>query len=270
MTAATATAVDVTLGIVLVLFAVGLVAGWIDAVVGGGGLVQLPALLLVPGISAVQALATNKVGSIAGTTVSSVTYLRRVRPDRSATFPAAGLALVGAVAGAMLAAFLPEHILRPAILIVLVGVAVFTLVKPTLGQEARLRFPPDSAAHHSTAWALGFVVGVYDGALGPGTGSFLVIGFVALIGFSFLQASASSKIVNWATNLGALLFFIPAGHVVWPLGLAMAVGNLLGGYIGARTAIRLGSGFVRVVFILVVGGMVLSMGWSMLSGALGN
>ncbi|HLS32697.1 MAG TPA: TSUP family transporter, partial [Brevibacterium sp.] len=116
MTAATATAVDVTLGIVLVLFAVGLVAGWIDAVVGGGGLVQLPALLLVPGISAVQALATNKVGSIAGTTVSSVTYLRRVRPDRSATFPAAGLALVGAVAGAMLAAFLPEHVLRPAIL----------------------------------------------------------------------------------------------------------------------------------------------------------
>ena len=269
MTTAAGSAIEVTLGLILLLFAVGLLAGWIDAVVGGGGLVQLPALLLVPGISAVQALATNKVGSIAGTTVSSLTYLRRVTPDRSATFPAAGLALVGAVVGAMLAALMPEEVLRPAILTVLVAVAVFTLMKPSLGAEARLRFPPDSAAHHTTAWALGFFVGIYDGALGPGTGSFLVIGFVALIGFSFLQASASSKVINWATNLGALLFFVPAGHVVWSLGLAVALGNLMGGYIGARTAIHLGSGFVRVVFIVVVGAMVLSMGWSMLAGALG-
>lgn len=261
--------IEVTVGLVLLLLAVGLVAGTIDAVVGGGGLIQLPALLLVPGISAVQALATNKVGSIAGATVSSLTYLRRVRPDRSATFPAAGFALIGAVLGAMLASMVPEALFRPVILVVLVGVAAFTLLKPTLGQEAKLRFPPDSAAHHSTAWVLGFVVGVYDGVLGPGTGSFLVIGFVALIGFSFLQASASTKIVNWATNLGALLFFVPAGHAVWPLGLALAVGNLTGGYIGARAAIRLGSGFVRIVFVVVVGAMVLSMGWSMLSTVLG-
>lgn len=262
--------IEVTVGLLLLLFAVGLVAGTIDAVVGGGGLIQLPALLLVPGISAVQALATNKVGSIAGATVSSLTYLRRVTPDKSATFPAAGFALVGAVLGAMLASLVPEALFRPIILVVLVGVAVFTLLKPTLGQEAKLRFPPDSAAHHSTAWVLGFVVGIYDGVLGPGTGSFLVIGFVALVGFSFLQASASTKIVNWATNLGALLFFVPAGHAVWPLGLALAAGNLMGGYIGARAAIRLGSGFVRIVFVVVVGAMVLSMGWNMLSGVLGG
>ncbi|WP_291792410.1 TSUP family transporter, partial [Brevibacterium sp.] len=108
-------------------------------------------------------------------------------------------------------------------------------------------------------------LGVYDGVRGPGTGSFLVSGLVALIGFSFLQASASGKIVNWATNLGALLFFVPAGHVIWPLGLAVAVGNITGGWLGARTAIRLGSGFVRIVFIVVAGLLVLTMGWDMLS-----
>ena len=271
LAAATAGAGDqadirVTLGLVLLLLAVGLVAGTVDAVVGGGGLIQLPALLLVPGISAVQALATNKLGSIAGTAMSSATYLRRITPDRSATLPAAGLALLGAVLGAMLAAIVPEALFRPIILLVLVAVAVFTLLKPSLGQEAQLRFPPDSAAHHGLAWTLGFLVGIYDGVLGPGTGSFLVIGVVALVGFSFLQATASAKLINLATNLGALLFFVPAGHVVWSLGLALATGNLVGGYLGARIAIRFGSGFVRIVFIVVVGALVLSMGWDVLSG----
>ncbi|WP_051298039.1 TSUP family transporter [Brevibacterium album] len=260
--------VEVTLGLVLLLLAAGLVAGWLDAVVGGGGIIQLPALLLVPGITPVQALATNKVGSIAGTTVSAATYLRRVSPDKSAALPAAGLALVGAVLGAMLATVVPEAVFRPVILVVIVGVALFTLLKPSLGAEAMLRYPPDSKRHHATAWALGFCVGVYDGVLGPGTGSFLVIGFVALLGFSFLQASASGKVVNWATNLGALLFFVPAGHVVWPLGLAVAAGNIAGGWLGARTAIRLGSGFVRIVFIVVASLLVLTLGWDLLASVL--
>lgn len=261
-----ATGVSVTVGLLLLLLAVGLVAGTIDAVVGGGGLIQLPALLLVPGMSAVQALATNKAGSVAGAAMSSATYLRRVRPDKSATLPAAGFALLGAVLGAMLAAIVPEALFRPVILVVLVAVGAFTLLKPALGQEAQLRFPPDSAAHHGLAWALGFVVGVYDGVLGPGTGSFLVIGLVALVGFSFLQATASAKIINFATNVGALLFFIPAGHVVWPLGLALAAGNLTGGYLGARLAIRLGSGFIRIVFVVVVAAMILTMGRDVLHG----
>jgi uncharacterized membrane protein YfcA len=260
--------VEVTAGLLLLLLAAGMLAGWLDAVVGGGGIIQLPVLMLVPGISPVQALATNKVGSIAGTTVSAVTYLRKVKPDKSAALPAAALALVGAVLGAMLATVVPEALFRPLILVVIVGVALFTLLKPSLGAEAMLRFPPDSVRHHATAWGLGFVVGVYDGVLGPGTGSFLVIGLVALLGFSFLQASASGKIVNWATNLGALLFFVPAGHVIWPLGLAVAVGNITGGWLGARTAIRLGSGFVRIVFIVVAGLLVLTMGWDMLSAVL--
>ncbi len=255
-----------TLLILLVL--AGALAGWIDAVVGGGGLIQLPVLMLLPGISAVQALATNKVGSIAGTTASATTYLRRVRPDKSAALPAAGFAVIGAVIGAKIASSMAEALFRPIIVLALVAVGIFTLLKPALGTEARLRFGEHSKRHHAVAWLLGFGVGVYDGALGPGTGSFLVIGFVALIGFSFLQASAAAKIVNWATNFGALLFFIPAGHVVWQAGLAVAAGNVAGGFIGARTALRFGSGFVRTVFIGVLTVLVVTLGWQTISGLL--
>lgn len=256
--------VELSLGIIGLLLLAGLVAGWIDAVVGGGGLIQLPALLLVPGMSAVQALATNKVGSIAGTTASSITYLRKVRPDKSVVIVGALSALCGAVLGATIASIVPEWLFRPIILAALVGVGVFTLLKPALGAEAQLRFAEQPVKHHGVSWMLCFTVGVYDGALGPGTGSFLVIGFVALIGFSFLQASASAKVVNWATNFGALLFFVPTGHVVWQAGLAIAVGNMTGGIIGARTAIKRGSGFVRVVFIVVLGILIVSLGWQTL------
>ncbi|MYM20361.1 TSUP family transporter [Brevibacterium sp. 5221] len=258
--------VPLTLGILALLVLAGLLAGWIDAVVGGGGLIQLPVLLLVPGMSPIQALATNKLGSIAGTAASATTYLRRVAPDKSAALPAAVCALAGAVLGAKLASLVPEAAFRPLILAVLVGVGAFTLAKPALGTEARLRFGEHSKRHHAVAWLLGGVVGIYDGALGPGTGSFLVIGFVALLGFDFLQASATAKIVNLATNLGALLFFVPAGHVVWQAGLAVAAGNVAGGVIGAKTAIRFGSGFVRAVFICVLAILVLTLGWQWIAG----
>ena len=113
--------------------------------------------------------------------------------------------------------------------------------------------------------AVGFLIGIYDGALGPGTGSFLVFALVGLLGYAFLEATAKAKIVNLATNFGALAVFIPGGHVMWRLGLIMAAANLVGGYIGARTAVARGSGFVRVVFIVVVGAFVTKLGWSMLA-----
>lgn len=253
------TAIELTPLVLALLVGGGLVAGWVDAVVGGGGLIQLPVLLLVPGITPVQAVATNKIGSIVGTTASAVTYLRKVRPDKSVTIPGAVFALCGAVVGAKLATLLPAEALKPIIVVVLIAVGVFTLVKPTMGVEAQLRWGTSSKRHHTFGWLLGLLVGVYDGALGPGTGSFLVIGLVAILGFSFLQASASAKVMNWCTNLGALLFFIPTGHVVWAAGLAVAVGNLLGGIIGANTAIKLGSGFVRIVFIVVLAVLIVTL-----------
>lgn len=258
--------IDVTLTMLLGLLAAGALAGWVDAVVGGGGLIQLPALLLVPGMTPVQAVATNKVGSIAGTTASALTYLRTIRPDRSATIPAAASAFLGAIGGAKLATLVPSGAYTPIILLALIGVGVFTVLNPSLGTDVTLRFGETSKRHHALSWLIGLVIGVYDGVLGPGTGSFLVIAFVGVIGFSFLQASATAKVINWATNFGALVYFVPDGQVVWALGLVVAIGNVAGGIFGARTALKKGSGFVRVIFVIVVSAMILRLGYDLTTG----
>lgn len=251
------------LGLVLLLLA-GFTAGWVDAVVGGGGLIQLPALLLVPGISPVQALATNKVGSIMGTSVSALTYYRRVGPDLRTAAPMALAALAGAFGGAVLAAQIPAELFTPIILVVLLGVAGWTIARPKIGATTDLRW--SGRGHHLAAAALGLVIGAYDGLLGPGTGTFLVISLVSVLGYAFLPASALAKIVNFATNAGALMFFVPHGAVLWGLGLALGVANLTGGYLGARMAVARGSGFVRVVFLVVVLALITRLGWDVLTG----
>ena len=234
-------------------------AGWVDAVVGGGGLIQIPALLLgFPQASPVQILATNKLGSICGTSVSSVTYYRRVRPDLRTVVPLALLAFGGSLVGALLASRLSREAFNPIILVVLIGVGLYTLLQPGIGRETELRF--SGHRHLLAATGVGFLIGVYDGALGPGTGSFFVFALVALLGYAFLQASAKAKIANFATNLAALVIFVPAGAVMWKVGLLMGLGNLIGGYFGARTAVAQGAGFVRVVFAIVVGAFIVKIG----------
>ncbi|MGC5615421.1 TSUP family transporter [Georgenia sp. Z1491] len=252
---------EIDLTVLLLLALAGLAAGWVDAVVGGGGLIQLPALLLVPGMSPLAAVATNKVGSIMGTTVSSITYYRRVHVDLRTALPMAGAALLAAVGGAAIASSIPEQAFTPIILGACVAVLVYTVARPSVGRDNALRLT--GRRHLAAACAIGAVIGMYDGVLGPGTGSFLVISLVGLLGYAFLQASGIAKIVNLATNLGALLFFVPAGHVVWAAGLAVGVGNLAGGYLGARTAVARGSGFVRVVFVVVVSVLVVRLGRQM-------
>lgn len=246
---------DPSLEVIALLGLAGFLAGWVDAVVGGGGLIQLPALLLgVPGATPAQVLATNKFGSIWGTGTSAVTYYRRVRPDLRTALPMAGVAYVGAVVGALIGLHIPKTAFYPIILVMLIAVGAYTLFKPQLGEATVLRF----SGHRHTVFAMltGFVIGVYDGALGPGTGSFLVFALVGLMGYAFLEASAKAKIANFATNLGALTVFIPGGHVMWAVGAVMASTNLLGGYVGARTAVARGSRFVRIVFIVVVGAFI--------------
>lgn len=245
--------------ILLLLLAVGFAAGWLDAVVGGGGLLQLPALLLVPGMTPVQALATNKLGSIFGTATSSVTYARRVQPSPRTVLPMAIVALAGSFGGAVLASRLPAELFKPIIVVALLVVALITLFKPALGAVTKLKHR--GGRHVLVATALGAGVGFYDGLLGPGTGTFLIIGIVGLLGYDFLQSAAKAKIVNFATNLGALLFFIPLGAVVWPLGLAMGLANLVGGYVGSRMAISKGIGFIRVLFLIVVGVLIVKLGF---------
>ncbi|MGL4744318.1 MAG: sulfite exporter TauE/SafE family protein [Dermatophilaceae bacterium] len=250
---------DPSVEVVALLGVAGFVAGWVDAVVGGGGLVQLPALLLgLPGASPAQVLATNKIGSVCGTLTASVAYWRRVRPDLRTVLPMAAVAYVGAVCGALLGLRIPKEAFNPIILVMLIVVGAYTVFRPRLGEVTALRF---SGRRHTIAAVLtGVVVGVYDGALGPGTGSFLVFALVGLLGYAFLEASATAKIANLATNLGALTVFLPGGHVVVEVGVVMAMANLLGGYVGARTAMAWGGRFVRAVFVVVVAAFVIRIG----------
>lgn len=247
---------ELSLQVVLFLVGCAFCAGWVDAVVGGGGLIQLPALLVgLPGASPAQILATNKLASICGTSTSAVTYYRRVRPDLRTAIPLAVAALAGSSLGAVVATRIPKEAFNPIILVALVVVGAYTVLKPSLGASTQLRF---SGRHHlAAALVIGAVVGFYDGALGPGTGSFFVFALVGLTGYAFLEASAKAKIANFATNLAALAVFVPHGAVMWPIGVVMGLANIAGGYIGARTAVSRGTGFVRLVFIVVVGTFVI-------------
>ncbi|MFD5213542.1 sulfite exporter TauE/SafE family protein [Microbacterium sp. NPDC058345] len=241
---------QLTWGTLVLIVVAAFGAGWIDAVVGGGGLLQLPALLLIPGIAPVQALATNKLASVFGTATSSVTYYRRAKPDLRTALPMALVALAGSFAGAAVATLLPAAVFKPIIVIALIAVAFFTVFRPAMGAVTRLRF--DGRRHHIAAGSAGLIIGFYDGLIGPGTGTFLVITLVALLGYDFLQSSAKAKIVNFATNAGALLLFIPHGSVLWLLGGILAVANVAGSYLGSRMAISRGAAFIRVVFLVVV------------------
>ncbi|WP_110239573.1 sulfite exporter TauE/SafE family protein [Nocardioides gilvus] len=240
-----------------------LAAGFVDAVVGGGGLIQLPALLIgLPGASPVHILATNKLASICGTTVSATTYARRVKPDPRTFLPLMLAAFLGSAGGAALASLIPKSAFDPIVLVALVLVGAYVVFKPSLGEITDLRF----AGRHHTLAALGtgVVVGFYDGVLGPGTGSFFVFALVGLLGYNFLEASAKAKMANWATNLAALVVFIPQGAVMWKVGLAMGAANMVGGYLGARTAIGRGAAFVRIFFIVVVSAFVVRIGGDLL------
>lgn len=241
----------------------GLAAGFVDAVVGGGGLVQLPALLLgLPHASPVQVLGTNKLSGICGTTVSSATYYRRVRPDPRTFGPLMACAFVGSVGGAFLGSHISDAAFDPIVFVVLVVVGSYVLFRPRLGESTELRYA--GRRHVGVAMVAGLVIGGYDGALGPGTGSFLVITLVGLLGYSFLEASAKARLANWATNLAALCVFVPQGAVLWKVGLVMGVCNLAGGYVGARTAVARGTRFVRIFFIVVVAGFAVRIGGGLL------
>jgi hypothetical protein len=207
-------------------------------------------------------LATNKLAAICGTTVSSATYYRRVRPDPKTFLPLMVFAFIGSAAGALVASHIPRSAFEPIVLVVLIVVGAYVLFKPSMGEVTELRF----AGHHHTAAAIGvgLVVGFYDGALGPGTGSFFVISLVALLGYSFLEASAKARLANWATNFAALCVFVPQGAVLWKIGLVLGACNLVGGYIGARVAVAKGTRFVRVFFIVVVSAFIVRIGGDVL------
>lgn len=239
-----------------------LLAGFLDAVVGGGGLVQLPALVLgFPGVAPVHLLATNKLSSICGTAVASATYYRRVRPDPRTFGPLMTLAFLGSLGGALVASHLSRAVFDPIVLLALVVVGTYVLLRPDVGETTTLRFA--GRRHLVAAMGTGLAIGFYDGALGPGTGSFFTITLVGFLGYAFVEASAKARLANAATNLAALCIFVPQGAVMWRVGLLMGAANLVGGYLGARIAVRRGSGFVRLVFVVVIAGFVVRLGGGM-------
>ncbi|MEO7426371.1 MAG: sulfite exporter TauE/SafE family protein [Fibrobacteria bacterium] len=237
-------------------------AGLIDAVVGGGGLITTPTLLLLlPGVPLAGILATTKCASIAGTAGAAAAYSRRVSIPWRIAIPGVSAALPAAWLGARSVSHLDPACVRPAILIVLSAMALYTWRQPRLGLEGRAGIPLGGQTW--TAAGLGMVLGFYDGFLGPGTGSMLVLALIAWFGRDFLQASAVTKFINGASNLGALLWFAPAGLVLWSLALPMALCNLAGGLVGSRLAMRSGNGWVRKVFLAVAVALIARLAWAL-------
>ncbi|GAA1916355.1 sulfite exporter TauE/SafE family protein [Streptomyces sodiiphilus] len=247
---------DLTLTAALMLCLAAAMAGWVDAVVGGGGLLQVPALLLgFPHLPPTYALGTNKAVAVAGTAVAAVTYAHKAPVDVRLALRLGGLATLAAAGGALFATAVDKEVLQPLIMVLLLAVAAFVVLRPQFGVHHTERVP----SRRRTAAALlvaGAGIGFYDGLLGPGTGTFLVIAFVALLHMNMLNASVTAKVVNVGTNVGALAVFTANGTVLWALAPLMAAFNMTGGWLGARMALRRGSGFVRVVLLVVVTALV--------------
>ncbi|WP_398501314.1 sulfite exporter TauE/SafE family protein [Variovorax sp.] len=236
--------------------AASLLAGFVDAIVGGGGLILVPALFAAfPGAPPATLLGTNKSASIWGTAASAAQFSQRVQMRWGALWPAALAGFCGALAGAWGVTQFPGDFLRRALPAILLAVLLYTLARKDMGRHHAPRFT--GRAETLAACSIGLGIGVYDGFFGPGTGSFLVFLFVRWMGYDFLNASASAKVINVLTNGAALLLLALKGHVWWHYGLAMAVANVAGSLIGTRVALRHGAGFVRIVFMVVVSALIL-------------
>ncbi|QEA13084.1 sulfite exporter TauE/SafE family protein [Comamonas flocculans] len=233
-----------------------LLAGFIDSIVGGGGLILVPALFAtypsaVPG----DLLGTNKSASIWGTGVATLQYARRVRIRWQAMLPAALTSFAAALLGAWTVTQVSAELLRKLLPLVLLALLLYTLARKELG---RVHAPTLSAARERlAACAIALVIGFYDGFFGPGTGSFFIFFFVRFLGYDFLNASVSAKLLNLSTNASSLMLFAAMGHVWWQLTLWLAAANIVGSVLGARLALRHGAGFVRGIFIIVVGALIL-------------
>ncbi|MDO9406114.1 MAG: TSUP family transporter [Polaromonas sp.] len=237
-----------------------LLAGFVDAIVGGGGLVLVPALFAVfPTTHPATLFGINKGASVWGTAVATAQYARRVDMRWRALLPAALAGFLGSFAGAWLVTVISPEFLRKLLPFVLVAVLAYTLARKELGKHHAPRFT--GRTEIIAACCIGVVIGFYDGFFGPGTGSFFVFLFVRWLGYDFLNASASAKLLNTATNLAALILFAVKGHVWWHFALTMAVANVVGSLIGTRLALKHGAGFVRIVFIVVVSTLILKTGY---------
>ena len=237
-----------------------LLAGFVDAVVGGGGLVLVPALFSAfPQAAPATLFGTGKAASVWGTAWATVQYSKRVSLNWPRLLPAAAVALAGSFAGARTVTQVSADGLRRALPFILLVLLIYTLARKEMGRSHHPRF--SGGAETLVAASIGLVIGFYDGFFGPGTGSFLVFLFVRVMGYDFLHASASAKLINVASNAAAFILFASKGHVWWQIAALMAVANVLGSLIGTRVALARGTGVVRGMFVLVVSALILKTGW---------
>jgi uncharacterized membrane protein YfcA len=240
-------------------------AGFVDAIVGGGGLIQLPALFLfLPAESSASipaVLGTNKLSSICGTGMAAIQYARRITLPWKTLTPASLTALLCSLLGARTVTLLKPEVLRPVVIILLVLVAAYTVAHKRLGSSHAPHLRP--ATQTVVASIIGAVIGFYDGFFGPGTGSFLIFAFVSLLGFEFLTATAAAKIINFATNLSAVIYFAATDHVLYAYAIPMGLCNVGGSLAGARLAILRGNALVRGFFLTVVVILILRLTWEL-------
>ena len=250
--------------LILLLAIASFLAGFVDAVVGGGGLVQIPALLiLLPGMPIATILGTNKFASCAGTTIAVQRYARQVPIDWSSILPAAVAAFVFSFLGSRTVTLLSATFMRPIVLALLVLVAIYVFVVKDLGLVHQPKHTPKKATYLGVL--IGAGLGFYDGFFGPGTGSFLIFLFVGVFGFDFLAASASAKVINWATNIASIIYFGWTEHILYQYAVPMAVCNIVGAAIGSHLAIAKGSRFVRVFFLVIVCALIAKLAQSIIA-----
>lgn len=234
--------------------------GFVDAIAGGGGLIQLPAMFLAfPNLPSAVIFGTNKFSAFSGTSVATVRYLGSRPVKWAAVLPAFTTALIFSVIGAHLVSHFDKELMKPMVLVLLTIVAIYTFLKKDLGQATRKGV--EGAPLIIASFLTGAVIGIYDGFFGPGAGSFLILIYISVFGFDFLDSSVSAKLVNCATNFAALAYFVYEGTIRFDIAIPCAICNITGSLIGVKLALLKGSKFIRVFFLLVVTGMILKFAW---------
>lgn len=237
--------------VIIILCVAAFAAGFVDAVVGGGGLIQTPVTLIVlPNLPVSTIIGSLKIPSFSGTSFAAAQYFRKVKMDWKLLLLMMALAVPSAYLGSMLLTQVSNDFMKPLLLVILSLLAIYTYAKKNFGQHS----DKSHSIRQQVLYAIiiSTTVGFYDGFIGPGTGSFFVVAFISLLGFDFLQASANAKMVNLATNFGSICLFVIKGKIIWAIAIPMAVCNAAGGFVGAKLAINRGNRFIRIFFLIVV------------------
>lgn len=235
-------------------------AGFVDAIVGGGGLIQTPAaLILLPHLPVATVIGSIKIPSFSGTFFAARQYLKKVTLNLRLTVIMCFTAFIAAFAGSQLLTIVSNRFMKPIILIVLIVVAIYTFTKKNFGEQVHKKHSAKQLMRLSIL--ISIIIGFYDGFIGPGAGSFLVLAFIAVLGLDFLQASANAKMVNLSTNMGSIVLFLLKGSILWSVAIPMAISNAIGGILGARLAVQKGNRFIRIFFLLVVTATLIRFGY---------